>query len=156
MRGTHTICLLLALCPAAKRLKQEETTGSACSLWSSSRADPAWPETKHGSRRPRQPILQRQSSFPCHVVRIVMKVMVSKLLVHLKRAVRVSGRGTVNKAACMRCQKINCGNWLWIKLTNFEKRTKINRVFNLKHDAVKYKWRRNVKDAEQREVELLS
>lgn len=111
----------------------------------------AWPSTKHGDRRRRQPSLQWEFSFLCHVVRIT-RVTVSKLLVHRKGAVRISGGGTVNQAACMRCWKRSGGNWLLIKLTDFEKRNRINRVLHLKHDAVKYKWRRNARDAEQREV----
>lgn len=83
-----------------------------------------------------------------------MGVMGSKPLVHCKGVIKASGRGTVNLAGCMRCWKINCGNLLLIRITDFEK-NRINRVLHLRHDAVKYKRRRNVGDAKQREVELL-
>lgn len=83
-----------------------------------------------------------------------MRVMGSKPVVHWKGVITASGRGTVNQAGHIRCWKINCGNWLLIIITDFEK-NRINGVLHLRHDAIKYKRRRNVSDVEQREVELL-
>lgn len=118
------------------------TTDNSLSLYST------WLRIKPGGRRPRYPACSGNEIF--QMVRIIMRVALSILLVHCEGAIRVLSEALPTKQHTWDTGKemlaTNQRYRLWGK--------KWKRGLHLKHGAVKYQWRRNMRDAGQREVEF--